>query len=100
MGKIQLRIPPWIASMLGEEGSVWFVLEKEIGDESTVGDLLRDLTASNANFRKAVFNPDLGKISDQLIVVINHSLLQGPDVKEVKLNDGDSVMLLHMYTGG
>ncbi len=100
MGKIQLRIPPWIASMLGEEGSVWFVLEKEIGDESTVGDLLRDLTASNANFRKAVFNPDVGKVSEQVLVFLNDSLLEDSKVIEAKLKDGDSIMLLPVYSGG
>jgi len=100
VGKVQLKIPPWIASMLNAQGSDWLILEKEIGEETTIGGLLADLTSSYTDFRKVVFNPYVGTVSDQLIVILNNSLLQGPDVTEAKLNDGDSVMLLPVYTGG
>ena len=32
MGKVQLKIPPWIASMLKAEDSDWLILEQEIGE--------------------------------------------------------------------
>jgi len=100
MGKVQLKIPPWIASMLQAQGSDWLILEQEIGERATVGGLLTDLTYSYTDFRKVVFNPDVGTVSDQLIVFLNDSLLQGPDVTEAELSDGDSVTLLPVYTGG
>lgn len=100
MGKVQLKLPPWIAILLKAQGSDWLILEREIGEGTTIGDLLAELTFSYTGFRKMVFNPDVGKVSDQLIVILNESLLQGPDVTEVKLNDGDSIMLLPVYTGG
>ena len=86
--------------MLNEHGSGWFTLEKEIGKETTIGDLLADLAFSHTDFRKMVFNPDVGKVSDQVIVILNDSLLQLPDVTEAKLNDGDSISLLPVYSGG
>ncbi len=100
MGKVQLKIPPWVASMLDAQSSDWLILEKEIGEEATIGSILADLAFSHTNFRKAVFNPDVGKVSDQVNVVLNNSLLQIPDVTEAKLNDGDIVLLLPVYSGG
>ncbi len=100
MGKVQLKIPPWVASMLGEQGPGWFTLEREIGEGATIGDLLVELASSYTDFRKVVFNPDIGKVSDQVVVILNDSLLQLPDVTEAKLNDGDSISLLPVYSGG
>ncbi len=100
MGKVQLKIPPWIASLLNKQSSDWFILEQEIGEGATIGGLLAALTFSNADFRKVVFNPDIGKVSDQLMVLLNDNLLQDSDVEEVGLSDGDSVTLLPVYAGG
>ena len=100
MGKVQLKIPPWIASMLNAQGTGWLILEREIGEGTTIGDLLADLASSYTNFRKSVFNPDLGEVSDQVIVILNNDLLQLPDVTEAKLNDGDSISLLPVFAGG
>jgi len=86
--------------MLNEQGSDMFILEKEVGEGTTIGDLLAELASSYADFRKAVLNPDTGKLSDQIMIILNNSLLQGPDVTEDKLIDVDSVILIPMYTGG
>ncbi len=100
MGKVRLKIPSSIADTLNEERSDFFICEKEIGEGATMGDLLADLAFSYADFRKVVFNPDIGKISEQVMVILNDSLLQFPDGTEAKLNDGDSVIFLPVYTGG
>ncbi len=100
MGKVRLRIPPWIASLLNKQNSDWFTFEKEIEEGTTIGDLLVDLASNHPGFRKVVFNPDVGEVTDQLLVFLNDSLLQFPDVTEAKLSDGDIIMLLTVYTGG
>ena len=100
MGKVQLKIPPWLASMLNAQSSDWFIFEKEIGEGATMGDLLAELAASHNDFRRVVFNPDVGKVGDQVNVFLNDSLLQFSDVTDAKLNDGDSIMLLPVYSGG
>ncbi len=100
VGKVQLKIPPWVGVMLNEQGSGWFILEKEIGEGATIGDLLADLAFSYTDFRRAVFNPDAGKVSDQVNVILNDNLLQLPGVTETKLNNGDSIIILPVYAGG
>ncbi len=100
VGKVRLKFPASFASMLNAQGSDLVVLEKEIGEGTTIGDLLADLAFSYTGFRKVIFNPDIGKISDQVNVILNDSLLQFPDVTEAKLNDGDSIIILPVYAGG
>ncbi len=100
MGKVRLKITPSLASTLNAQGSDWFTLEKEIGKGATLGDLLADLAFSYIDFRKVVFNPDTGKVSDQIMVILNNNLLPVPDVTEAKLDDGDGIIILPVYSGG
>ncbi len=100
MGKVQLKFPPSFISILNEQVSDLFTLEKEIGEGTTLGDLFADLALSYTDFRKAVFDPDIRKVSDQIMIVLNGSLLQVSDIAEVKPNDGDSVIILPVYSGG
>ncbi len=100
MGRVQLKFPSSFAGMLNAQGSDLSVLEKEIGEETTIGDLLADLAFSYTDFRKVVFNPDTGKVGDQVNVILNNQLLQLPEVTEAKLSDGDSINILPVYSGG
>lgn len=100
MRKVQLKIPPSLASIFDGQGSDWFIFEKEIGEGTSMCDLLMDLAFSYTDFRKVVFNPDTGKVGDQIMVILNHSLLQTPEVTEAKLKDGDSVIFIPVYSGG
>ena len=94
LGKVQLKIPPWIDIPLNRLGSDWFTFEEEIDEGTTIANLWGDLALNHTDLRKVVFNPDAGDISDQFNIIINNRLLQFPDVTEVKLNDGDGVILL------
>ncbi len=100
MGKVQLKITSALASMLDAQSSDCLILEKKIGEGATIGDLLADLASSYTDFGEMLFDSATGKISDQLNVVLNDSLLPFPDMAEAKLNDGDSVILLPVYSGG
>ena len=100
MAKVRLEIPAWVASTFAVQHSDSLILEKEMAEEATIGSLLADFAFSHPDFSKEVFNTDVGKVGDQVVVILNGSLLQCPDVTEVKLNDGDSVMLLPVFAGG
>jgi hypothetical protein len=100
MGKVRLEISPSFASMLNAADYKWIVLEKELEKWVTIGDLLSDLAFDNADFRKIVFDPQIGKMSDEIMVVLNGNLLQLSDITEIRLKDGDTVFLLPMITQG
>jgi molybdopterin converting factor small subunit len=86
--------------MLNASGSRWLILEREIDEETTAGDVLEALASSYAEFRKTVFNPDTMRVSNQVMVILNGNLLRSAELTAVKLNDGDSIILLPVYSGG
>ena len=100
MGKIKLTFSPWIARHLGEQGSDQFVLEKEILDGANIGDVLTELASQEPEFRKMVFNPDVGHVGDQIHVVLNGQLLTFMEATETQLHDGDSLFLITAFAGG
>ena len=100
MGKIQLKIPPFFAYLMHPGTSDWFVLERDLEKETTIRDLLTNIAFTNAEFRKAVFNPDEGTVSDRINIVLNQKLLNFPSEMDIKLSEGDMVTLLPMYSGG
>ena len=100
MNKIRLKIPPFLASMLNAPGTDWLIIDKELEEGATIDDLLADLASNYPGFPKVIFNPDAGEVSDQVLVILNDSLLPGPDVAKTRLNDGDCITLLQVYSGG
>jgi molybdopterin converting factor small subunit len=100
MGKIQLKIPSFFAYLMHPGTSDCFVLERDLKKETTIRDLLTNIAFINAEFRKAVFNPDEGTVSDRIDIVLNQKLLNLPSEMDIKLNAGDVVTLLPTYSGG
>jgi len=100
MTTVQLRVPPWIASMLDKQGSDWYVFDKDIKEGATIGDLLTEFASTHADFRQVIFDPDVGRVSDQVLVFVNDSLLQFPEMTEAELSEGDHIILLPVYAGG
>ncbi|MFC1939797.1 MoaD/ThiS family protein [Chloroflexota bacterium] len=85
---------------MNKQGTDWLTFEKEVREGATIGDLLTDYIASYADFSKVVLDPDTGKITDQINIVLNDGLIPLPDAMEAKLADGDIVILLPVYAGG
>ncbi|MFC1534025.1 MoaD/ThiS family protein [Thermodesulfobacteriota bacterium] len=100
MGKVRLEVSPELAGVLDAEGSDWVILEKEDSEWAAIGDLLTDLASGHSDFRKEVYDPFTGRVGDGVLIVLNGSLLQPADVAEVKLKEGDIVLLLPVFAGG
>jgi molybdopterin converting factor small subunit len=100
MGKVILKIPPFFAWVMNPKASDWFVLDRQIGEKTTVGDLLTGLASSNPDFRNAVFNPAEGTLHDGINIVLNQKLLNSPLEINKKLSDGDVIVILPSLAGG
>lgn len=100
MAKVQVRISPSLAGSLNASGAEWLILEKEIGERSTIGDIFADIAFDDTEFRKVVFKPDTGKLNDLVVVVLNDKVLHNVSITESKLHDGDIVILLPVFMGG
>ena len=100
MAGVRIRLPPHIANVLGAEGNSWLEVEREIGPETTVLELLSSLVVTFPGFRESVFNPDVGLVNEQMNVVLNDELLTFAEISETKLAVNDMVTLLPIYSGG
>ena len=100
MIKVRLKITPSLASYFETTSSDWILLNKEVREGGSVQDLLGGLASEYKAFRESIFDPDLGRILQRIMIVLNDRLLQFPEMQETPLKDGDSVVLLPVYTGG
>ena len=100
MIKIKIRLSSWIAAKIEVDHSGWLTLEKEVGEGSTIRDLLVGLVMTYPSLREAVYNPDTGLINERINVALNDHLLTSHEVLQAKLSDGDTVILLPSSWGG
>ncbi len=100
MSKVTLKLPSWIAAKIEAKSSGWLNLEKEVAEGATIIDVLMGLVAVYPGFREAVYNPDTGLPTEQLNFVLNNRLLTFREVSQIRLNDGDIILLIPLYYGG
>ena len=75
-------------------------LQKDICEGDTVGDLLRDLVATEKKLGKYLFDKESGRVTDQISIALNGrfiDLIEGPNSV---LKDGDNIMLFTAWSGG
>ncbi len=101
MGSVQLKISPSLASMATATWfSTNFVVESPIDGSTTVGEVLAGFSRERPEFTRVIFDAATGKISDEINVVLNQSLLISSEAGKVRVKDGDSILLMPIYTGG
>jgi molybdopterin converting factor small subunit len=100
MIKIKLRLSSWVAAKLGDENSGWLTLEKEVGEGSTISDLLAGIVMTYPGLREAVYSPDTGLVDKRINIALNDLFLNSREISQVKLSDGDTVFLFPSHWGG
>ena len=75
MMKIKLRLSSWIAAKVEAEHTGWLTLEKEVGEGSTISDLLVGIVMTYPGLREAVYSPDTGLVCERMNVSLNVHLL-------------------------
>ncbi len=75
-------------------------LTPRIKDGATVFDLFSDLAAQYPEFCRKVFDPQSGKFSDQVMIIVNGRLVQDKDFKSTVIHDNDKVILSPVLVGG
>jgi molybdopterin converting factor small subunit len=100
MNTVKLQSYSWISNTLGISDNKSNILKKKVKAGSTLGALLTELANSYPEFRKMVFSPDTGKMSDQVLVIINNRLVQYGEIMETKISDKDTIVLAPVIFGG
>ncbi len=83
---------------LGKSGD-WLTLSRNLDGDASIGKVLRGLTGEITEFAPMIFDK-AGNITDDINVVLNQTMLLTSKAYYVKLKDGDTVILLPVYTGG
>ena len=100
MGKVILKISPSLTGVSGSNMFGWFAFEKELEIGDTIGHLLEAAVSDHPGFRRVIFDPATSKFDSEILVVLNDTLLRLPDGIQVKLEEGDTIILLPMDIGG
>ena len=100
MIKVKLRLSSWVAAKLGDEHAGWRTLEKEMGEGSTIRDLLEGIVKTYPGLGEAIFSPDTGLVDERINVALNDQLLNSREISRVKLSDSDTIFLFPSHWGG
>jgi molybdopterin converting factor small subunit len=102
---VYLEIRPWLSrcfvpepSGSGRSGRV--VLERETGVGATVGDLLEEIASENQELRGVLFDPQTGRLTGYVTLILNGRLLELAGGLEVELSPGDTLRLMPTLAGG
>lgn len=94
--KVKIQYLGYIRNMLrrGEE-------EFELGEDAFLCDLLNKLAGIYGEaFRREVFEPGLKDVKTGFVVTVNGVLMGQLRGLDTRLNDGDSVILMTLMSGG
>ena len=100
MSSVHLEILPWLSRYFAPERSGRVILEMELGDGTTVRDLLEELAAQDQEFRQVLFNPNTGRLAGHIALILNGRLVELAGGLEAKLRPGDTVQLMPGFSGG
>jgi hypothetical protein len=97
---IYLQTRSWITDALGAPGNQTYAVEKKVESGSTLLSLLTGLANNYPEFKERVFNPETGQLSDQVLLLINDSLVRFDQVKSSPLHDKEAISLVPVIFGG
>jgi sulfur carrier protein ThiS len=97
---VQIQVYSWISETLGTGDNQHQKLSRKVRPGTTVYDLFAGLANDFPEFREKIFNPDTGKFSDQVLVILNSRLVQSQDFANTIINDKDHLSLSPVLVGG
>jgi molybdopterin converting factor small subunit len=100
LNTVKLQAYSWISTAISDSGAATQTLRKQVKPGITLYELLAELADQFPEFRKQVFNPETGQLSDQVMIIFNSRLVQVDGLKTTIINDKDSIALSPVLVGG
>ncbi len=100
MEGVRLEIFPWLSRYLGEADDRRAVLDHEVGEGTTVGDVLTELASRNEAFGAVLFDGCSGRLAGHISVILNGHFLEVKGGLEAPVRSGDTVRIFPGYSGG
>jgi sulfur carrier protein ThiS len=100
MNTVQLQLYSWTSQTLGMPVCEKSILDKKVKEGTSVSDLFSELAEGHPEFRKLVFDPATLQMGDQVLVILNNTILQASEIPDTKLNNNDVLTLSPVLFGG
>jgi len=100
MAKVVLKIYPPLSYKISSKRVGALILEEEIDQCETLGDLLDRLASSDDEAWQILFDVQTHQIARHVVTIFNGRLLASPERLETRLSDGDKITFLPAYMGG
>ncbi len=100
MGRVSLEILPWISDTFGGRKSGHLVLEEQIEEDATIGNLMRKLAEEHQAFGDTVFDTRTDTLSGHVVITLNDRFVETIAGLDTKIQDGDTIRLFPIIAGG
>jgi molybdopterin converting factor small subunit len=100
MSCVRLEVMTGLHGYFGVESSGRVVLEREVSEGTTVGNLLEEIVSQNQGFQQVIFDGTTGGLAGHVFVILNGRLLELSGGLEAKLKEGDTIRLMAGIGGG
>jgi molybdopterin converting factor small subunit len=100
MNTVRLQSYSWISNTLGIEETSTHQLREKVKEGTTLVAFLAELAGKFPEFRKMVFNPETGQLSEQVLIILNNRLIQYSEIQSIVLKDKDHITLAPVIFGG
>jgi hypothetical protein len=97
---IRLETFSWISNSLGMPETGRRQIQRNLKEGANLIDLFQDLAGDFPEFAKQVYDPSKGWTSNEVMIIVNHKLIQASDLARLKLQDNDEVSLSPVLVGG
>ena len=100
MAKVELHVYPPLSYKMSSK-RVWpFILEEEIDQGETLGDLLARLANSNHKAWEQIFDAQNYRTQPIITTILNGTVLSFSEAPQAQLSDGDQIAFRVTYGGG
>jgi hypothetical protein len=101
MAHVWIKITPSIASMATAATFTSYVnIEFPLNGAATIGEVLSRFTCEHKEYTRIFFDGATGKISDDINVTLNRTMLVSSNADKVAVKDGDTILIMPIYEGG
>ena len=100
MGMVSLEILPWISDTFSGHKSGHLVLEENIEEGTTIGNLIRKLAKEHQAFGDIIFDTRTDKLSGHVVITLNDRFVETIASLDTRIQDGDAIRLFPVIAGG
>ena len=97
---VRVEIMSWLRRYFDAEGSERVVVEKRVRDGMSVRELLEEIAAQNRAFGEMLFDPETGRWTGHVSLILNGRFLELSGGLEAKLRDRDVLRVIPVFAGG